>query len=70
MSILQGVEHWTNRIADTGVKINVSVLVDGPRDNFTVCIAARSVVRVCALDLNRVAWELAEVDDVLVALHG
>ena len=69
MRILQGVEHITNLIAaSVGVHISVSVLVDGVRDNFTVCIAARTVVRVDALDLNRVAWELAEVQDVFVAL--
>ena len=70
MRILQGVEHITNLIAASVGHISVSVLVDGVRDNFTVCIAARSVVRVDALDLNRVAWELAEVQDVLVALYG
>ena len=60
--ILQRVEHWTNLGAlIVGVQSNVSVLVDGVRDNFIGNIGATRVVRVCALDLNRVAWELAEV---------
>ena len=62
MRILQGVEHGTNLIAHiAGVRSNVSVLVDGVRDNIIVSIAARRVVRVYALDLNRVAWDLAEL---------
>jgi len=60
--VLQGVEHRTNLIAHiAGVQSNVSVLMDGVRDNFIVSIGATRVVRVCALDLNRVAWELAEL---------
>ena len=60
--ILQGVEHGTNLIAHIRVVCsNVSVLMDGVRDNFIVCIGATRGVRVCALDLNRVAWELAEL---------
>ena len=62
MRILQGVEHGTNLIAHIAVvHSNVSVLVDGVRDNFIVNIGATRVVRVEALDLNRVAWELAEL---------
>ena len=62
MRILQGVEHGTNLIAHIAVvRSNVSPLVDGVRDNFIVNIGATRVVRVEALDLNRVAWELAEL---------
>ena len=68
--ILQGVVHWTNvgaRRRRAVVLSNVSVLVDSKRENITV-VTARSVTRYCALDLNRVAWELAEVEGVCVIL--
>ena len=71
MRVLQGIEHRTNLIAFTVVvQSDVSVLVDGVRDNFIVYIGATRIVRVCALDLNRVAWELAEVYGICVALFG
>ena len=67
--ILQWVEHWTNFGARIiAVKSDVSVLVDGIGDNLIVSIAAAAVVCINALELNRVAWELAEFQDVFVAL--
>ena len=69
MRILQWVEHWTNFGACIiAVQSNVSVLVDGIGDNLIVSIAAAAVVCIKALELNRVAWELAEFQDVFVAL--
>ena len=73
MRILQGVEHRTNVIAESTsfvVVSNVSVLVDGERDYITVCVSEVRIVRECALDLNRVAWELAELEDVFVVGSG
>ena len=72
MRILQGVEHWTNVGANrwtARVLSNVSVLVDAKRD-FIICVTATTVIRNQALDLNRVAWELAEFEDVCVILVG
>ena len=72
MRILQGVEHWTSVVARkwwTGHICNteVSVLVDGKREDVSV-VTATSGVHKIALDLNRVAWELAEFDFVSVTL--
>ena len=72
MRILQGVEHWTSVGARkwwTGHICNaeVSVLVDGKREDVTVVTATRGVDKI-ALDLNRVAWELAEFEFVCVTL--
>ena len=72
MRILQGVEHWTSVVARkwwTGHICNaeVSVLVDGKREDVTVVTATRGVDKI-ALDLNRVAWELAEFEFVCVTL--
>ena len=74
MRILQGVEHWTSvvaRIRWTGHICNteVSVLVDGKREDVTVVTATRGI-RQIALDLNRVAWELAEFEFVCVTLKS
>ena len=69
--ILQWVEHWTNFGARIiAVQSDVSVLVDGIGDNLSVSIATAAVVCINALELNRVTWELAEFQDVFVALGG
>ena len=65
--VLQGVEHWTNIGAhrrNTRVLSNVSVLVDGKLELLSF---DWRVISICALDLNWVAWELAELILVFVA---